>query len=274
MEPYATEPDVPTVTIAEIAVYHGSRAALMSHQGLTPVDIQWAANFFSSFYGWSQKQPRPVGLTRDQLIMIFVYTDKRGIGEWALTWNREIDRAIQARDESYLKRLLTGPKEMLVEIYSNPYLLPEDYSHLLRLIARANYAVNLYMNDLVHRLPFVDSVVIHPGETSLSNRQICIQELVGECWAEACKCDAELCGDGEIEGCLSQFDLPPKSIYTADMIHSQPQMFCFDTMELMAAMQHQPPINPQTQMPFGPIALKFIQQRFRKELAMYRRYLS
>ena len=73
---------------------------------------------------------------------------------------------------------------------------------------------------------------------------------------------------------LSKYEKTPMSIYTIDRPASSPNphVYCFDTLELLDAITEPVPINANSGEPFSDFSLKLINQRFRKEIAMYRRY--
>ena len=247
------------ITDNELACIHLVNKVLQSHKNLTSDDIQYASNYISSFYSYSSNNPNssfPL-LDDTQLIMFLVYSDQNGICKYALIFNEELDIAIKSRDNISLKRILLGPKEMFIELYDNPYLSIEERDFIIRLIARESFAIMLSM-ELLKKNPLdINSDDI----SSICYDQVCIQ-------------DAKILDDDYVRATMSKYEKPSSSVFTIDKSpHSDtPNVYCFDTLDLISSVTEPSPINPKTNQPFSSYSLNIINQRFHKEIAMYRRY--
>lgn len=259
----------------ELTVFHMVSHILHGHARLDLNDIQTAANYISSFYIYSQ-QYDPGLLPLDQLIMFLVYADQSSICKFALLFNTELDRAITTRDEPRLKSIITGPREMFVELYDNPFLLTADREFMIRLVSREIFAMNLTFELVKHKLTKLEPIetFCHSQTTISSRSPNHMTSLTTRCYDEVCLQDAQILEEDSIRGTMYRYERVPSTIYTVDKPGSAhtPQVFCFTTLDLIAAMTDDVPINPQTQQPFSTYAVEIIYQRFRKEIAMYRRY--
>jgi len=273
------------MTDSELACFHAVKFILRSHKELTDNDIIYAANYISSFYAHSsdmfQANPNATNiLTDEQLIIFLVYADQRGICKFALTFNSELDIAIKTKDTVSLKKILLGPKEMFVELYDNPFLSTDDREFIIRLIAREMFTINLVLEFLkkkILNLETIDDTCTSIDLQSKINREdgvIHMAFLVTKCYEEVCFQDAKILEDDLVRASMSKYEKTPGSIYTVDkpIDSNTPQVYCFDTIDLIVAVTEDIPINPKTNQPFSEYALKLINQRFHKEIAMYRRY--
>lgn len=273
------------MTDDELACFHAVTFVLQSHKRLAEEDIQYVANYISSFYAHSKERfredPNAANhLDDEQLIRFLVYANQRDIGKFALTFNEVLDTVILARDEITLKELLLGPREMFVELYNNPYLSSEDRDFLIRLVSREEYAITLLLGQLKKKILSLETI-----DTSCTNEDLIIQAqrsdkavnmtvLSNKCYDEVCIQDARILSDDTARAAMSTREKPAETVYTVDKPQSSatPRTYCFDTLELIAAVTDDAPINPKSREPFSDFALKIILQRFHKEIAMYRRY--
>ena len=271
------------MTDDELACFHAAKFVLRSHTQLTDLDRQYAANYISSFYSYSKEQLE-LNLTKylndENLVRFLVYANRRDIGKFALTFNEQLDTAIKNRDDISLRALLLGPKEMFIEVYNNPYLSNEDREFLIRLISREEYAITLTLGQLRKKLldlEMVDDqcttedVLIHAQGDS---RVIQLTTLTTKCYGEVCIQDARILSDDSARATMSLYERPSAMVYTVDKPASSvnPRTYCFNTLDLIAAVTENTPINPQSREQFSTAALNMIRQRFRKEIAMYQRY--
>jgi hypothetical protein len=261
------------------------RFVLRSHKNLNAKDLQYATNYISSFYSYSQDQLRenPSAtnyLTEDQLIRFLVYANERDIGKFALTFNDRLDSAIKSRNNTALNELLLGPKEMFLELYNNPYLANQDREFLIRLMSRDEYAATLIFGRLKRKLLNLETVddSCHEYdrivESQRDGKTIQVVSLATKCYDEVCIQDAKILADDQARATMSTHEKPAELVYTIDKPRTaiSPQTYCFKTLDLIAAVTENVPINPISREPFSDYALSVIRQRFRKEIAMYRRY--
>lgn len=278
------------MTDSELACYHAVRYILRYHKQLTENDIQYASNYISSFYSNSydshsydslQENPEADNVLNDeQLVLFLVYADQRGIGKLALTFNEELDAAIKAKDTISLKKILLGPKEMFIELYDNPYISNEDREFVIRLISREMFAATLALGLLKKKILNLETIDDKcTSETLTFEAQkdsgvVNIAVLATKCYDEVCIQDAKILEDDQVRAIMSQREKTSESVYTVDKPQnsSTPQVYCFNTIDLITAMTDDIPINPKSKEPFSDYALKVIRQRFSKEISMYRRY--
>lgn len=273
------------MTDTELACFHAVRYILRSHKRLTDDDIQYASNYISSFYSHSRDEleinPNADNLLNsEQLVMFLVYIDQRGISKFALVFNEELDASIKAKDTVSIKKLLLGPKEMFIELYDNPYLSNEDREFISRLISRERFAVSLALILLAKKILNLETIDDKCASESMSveaernGDAVNMTILATKCYDEVCIQDARILEDDTARAEMSKREKPADTVFTVDKPASSPtpQAYCFETIELIAAMTEETPINPKSKEPFSIYALKIIRQRFHKEIAMYRRY--
>ena len=263
------------ITDSELAYFHAIRYILRSHRRLNSYDIQYASNYISSFYSHSYDNHDVDTLSDNQLIMFLVYADQTGICKFALTFNDELDIAIKTRDTTRLKRILLGPKEMFVELYDNLLLSPEDRDFIIRLVAREAFAFRLAI-DLIKKKILDLETIDDTFSTQLDNegKNISLVTLATRCYDEVCIQDATILEGDQVRATMSKYEKTPQSVFTVDKTLSSttPQVYCFNTLDLIEAITQPIPINPKTSEPFSDYSLKIITQRFRKEIHMYHRY--
>lgn len=275
------------MTDSELAYFHLVKFILRSHDKLTQGDIAYAANYISSFYAHSfdilQTDPNVPGILNDeQLIMFLVYADRRGICKFALTFNEEVDFVIKNRDAVSLKKILLGPKEMFIELYDNTFLSTNDRDFIIRLIAREMFATNLTLESLKNKMIDLEtigdtckleSLTIHADK---KDNEMAVVSVATKCYEEVCIQDAKILEDDVARATMSKYEKTSDSVYTVDKpaTSSTPQVYCFNTLDLIAAVIEDIPMNPKTNEPFSEYSLKVINQRFHKEISMYRRYVQ
>lgn len=273
------------VSDSELACFHAVRYVLRTHKNLTDDDVQYAANYISSLYSHSldilADNPEADNvLTDDQLAMFLVYADQTGIARFALIFNEELDTAIKAKDNAALKKIVLGPKEMFVELYDNTFLSTEDRDFITRLIARESFAAILLLELLKKKIINLETIEDSCISETLSveakrdGKEVRLSALTTKCYDEVCIHDAKILEDDEGRAAMSKHEKPPETVFTIDKPSSSqtPQVYCFNTIDLIAAVINDVPINPKTGEPFSDYSLSLIQRRFHKEIAMYKRY--
>jgi hypothetical protein len=98
--------------------------------------------------------------------------------------------------------------------------------------------------------------------------------IATRCYDEVCIQDAKILEDDIARATMSKYEKPAESVYTVDKPAGStvPRAYCFDTLDLIAAVSEPTPVNPKTKEAFSDYSLELIQRRFHKEIAMYRRY--
>ena len=259
----------------ELACFYTVKFVLCSHKRLSKEDVEHAANYISSFYTYSRSEEnsdRDDIITEEHLVQFLVYTNRRGIGKFALIFNDRLDFAIISRDNIFLQQILFGPKEMFVELYDNPYLFTEDYDFIIRLISREMYAMTLLLTRLREKIMNLET--INDTCQSKEENQESIESISAKCYDKVCLEDAKILESDSIRVEMSKYETLPDTIHTVDKPKNSmtPQVYCFDTIELIASMTDNIPVNSKTKEPFSEYSLKVIRKRFRKEIALYRRY--
>lgn len=273
------------VTDGELAYFHATKYVLNSHKNLTEKDIEYVANYMGSFYDHSirklEKDPNADNiLTDDQFILFLVYSDKHGIGKFALTFNEELDKAIINKNSTELRKIIVGPKEMFVELYDNTFLTDEDKEFIIRLLSREMYAAMMVFNLIKQKLMNLEDVNYQCTRESFEIDSfktvdgINVTSMATQCYDEVCIQDAKILADDLVRAEMSKYEKISEYIYTVDKPSTMqtPQVYCFDTLDLLNAVTKNIPINPKTNEQFSDAALRMINQRFRKEIAMYKRY--
>lgn len=259
----------------ELACFYAIKFVLCSHTRLSKEDIEHATNYISSFYIYSRNEENSDEeniITEDHLVQFLVYTNQRGIGKFALIFNDKLDFAIISRDNIFLQQILFGPKEMFVELYDNPYLFTEDYDFMIRLISREMYAMTLLLKQFrekILNLEIIDDTCQSKGENQES-----IVTIAAKCYDKVCLQDVKILESDSIRVEMSKYETLPNTVHTVDKSKNSmtPQVYCFDTIELIASMTENIPVNSRTKEPFSEYSLKVIGRRFHKEIALYRRY--
>ena len=121
------------ITTDELTCFIIVEHILLSHKQLSSDDIQYAANYITSFYSHDHSYI-------DQIVKFLVYADKSGICKFALTFNNKLDTIIRMRDMISLKEMILGPKEMFIELYDNIFLLNDDREFIIRIISQIGRA--------------------------------------------------------------------------------------------------------------------------------------
>jgi hypothetical protein len=269
-----------TITQEEFACYHITQYILRSHDRLNEDDIQYASDYISSFYAYSQSVKDINLLDTEQLILFLVYADQRGIGKFALIFNEELENSIKIRNNGYLKNIILGPKDMFIELYDNPYLSVENRQFIIRLLSREKYSLNLTFELIKKKIVSLDEIETRCNSQTMTlqaennNGMVNVAVLMNRCYDEVCLEDTKILNQDFLRGIMSKHEINSDSIYTVDKSKNFPyaQKYCFGTIDLIALMTEEIPINPISGEPFSDFSIKIVRQRFNKEISMYRRY--
>jgi len=169
---------------------------------------------------------------------------------------------------------------MFIELYDNLFLNDEERDYIYRLISREIFAMTLTIDLLKNKIINLetigdgcntDSVML---EAQRGKNSVQLVSIVTKCYEEVCIQDSTILQDGTSRAAMSKYEKPSDIVYTIDKPSSSivPRTYCFDTMDLIASVSEEYPINPKTNEPFSEFSLNMIRQRFHKEIAMYRRY--
>lgn len=238
------------ITSDELACFTITKHILASHKQLSADDIHYATNYITNFYSYNH-------VNTDHIVKFLVYADRDGICKFALTFNDKLDTIIKTRDVISLKEMLLGPKEMFIELYDNIFLSNEDREFIIRLISREMYAMTSTISNLI-----------------MENFAMPTNNILVQCYDDICIQDANILQDDKTRALMSKYERTPESIYTIDKSKnsSTPHVYYFNTIELIAAVCQNTPVNPQSGEVFSDYTLKIIRRRFYKEIAMYSKY--
>lgn len=272
----STREEAPLVlTDDELACFYITKYVLETHKRLNQEDIGYFSNFIASFYSDSMNTNGK--FNEDQLIMMLVYMNQHSICKFAITFNERLDISIKSRDFVSLKNLLLSPKEVFVELYDNPYLSQDSVNFTIRILAREMVAMNNLFAMLKQKVIELEentcSVESTITEARSVDNKVNITQLLLKCYEEICIQDYQLMNKDIISGIFSMYEVPSQEISTVEPAESK--KYCFDLFELLESLVSQSengPINPKTKKPFSKDALKLINQRLHKEIAMYKRY--
>lgn len=264
------------LTDDELTYFHATRYVLRTHKNLSPDDIRFVSNYVASFRASGSNDD----FNDDQFAMFLAYADVTGIGKFALIFNEELDSAIKSQDSNALHDMLLGPKEMFVEVYDNPFLTDDDRESSLLMLSRSIYANKLMLDELRKLITSLENIddscstdSALTAETSTSSG-VSTVTIAARCYQAVCIQESKILSEDAVRAQINMNDKPPQQVYAVDKSASKltPQVYCFDTLELLKAVSQDNAINPKTNEPFSPEALNLIKQKFHRELAMYRRY--
>lgn len=260
------------ITQDEMSCFYMAKFSLLTNSDLSEDDIAFASNYICSLYSYNI-------ISDEQLILIFTYVNQSTICKFALIFNSQLTNAIKNRDTHSLRKLVSGPKEMFIEVYDNPYLSRDDKVFTLRLLARERYTVEMLFQQLKSRIEYCRTVDLRPScisqvETDFTHKILNLSSLYAEFYDKVCFEYGELLNDDVIRTQMTKHEKYPDSIYTVDKpVNSHvPQVFCFSLFELFDSVLSDNPINPKTGELFSQYTITLINNRFNKELNMYRRY--
>ena len=264
-----------SITDEEVTCFHMVKHVMKFHKQLSPEDVKFASNYICSFYNYTKSLSKSP-FDEEKLLLFLTYANQKGVCKFALTYNSSLDRAIKSRNKTELKNLLTGLSEYsFVELYDNPFLSEADKKAIERLLVREFFSTKLTLSLVKEKVFNADLIDDNCNEVSYEEERDESGNLVSlskECYETVCIQDSKVLGCSQIDGCLIKHDRLPSKVYTVD--GTEPQVYCFDTLELIDAVTNKTPSNPITGQPFTQYALKLIDRRFHKEIALYRRYKS
>jgi hypothetical protein len=262
----------------EIACFHILKYSLSTHKNLSEKEIIRTSNYICSFIFDKKQTLKVENLSKfDSLTQFVTYSDQTGICKFALSFNKKLHEAIKSKDFSLLKKLFLGPKEMFVELYDNRYLSPSDKDFLIRLVSREMVSYESLFDKLKLKIINIEDIKHKCSassyfELSHTKNKNTMFSLTSNCYNEVCIQDSRNLNEDDVLSIMSKYEKPPSSFYTIDKSSKSqtPQMYCFDTLELIASL----PINPKTGEKFSKYSLNIINQRFSKEIKMYKRYFE
>lgn len=247
-----------------LVCFKAVREALGTHSGLSEKEIDFGVNTLCSLY-------REKIVTLDQLALFLLLSSKTTYtGNFALSFNHDLDNALHQENYDLLRLLATGPKEIFVELYDNPRLNQIERYSIVRIMSREYNALrSALMQGLQNSSPLSLSYVGTGGVDSLYTecyRNICLRESE-ERTGRFSAIEAEFLLAEGVPQKVHAIDHPPKTL--------SPRSYCFtfhEIMNILANQNQQVTVNPRTGEPFAPWALKMITDKFSKEAAMVQRY--
>lgn len=218
-----------------VAVKH----SLSTHK-LSKADIIFAADYITQRFGRSLKG-KPL-LTPEQLVVFLTLSYRKHLCLYALTFNRELDDAIIKRNTELLDYLLTQDVEAFVEIYDNDLLSEKDKAYLTGL--------------LTHELQGT-------AEMWKSNEGI-THEHHAQCLDRACHSHANIVETDPVQRELRANERVPDIICFQDKVQGKKCLPLLETIQLLLT-DRLDRMNSEFK--------DLIRTRYRKEVAMYERYL-
>lgn len=241
----------------EYVCYTLMKYVLSNNNSLTSDDIIYASNLVTTLYDFSYKYPQSFGLTQEKLLLLLTLSNQLNICKFALAFNERLIHHIKSRnDDSLVDFIENIHYGYFVEIFDNPYLEDCDKSLLIKLI------------DIEYK-----SISAIYNEFSLCEGLTC--NFYDRCYNDICINECVTSGCSAIEGILVQANKIVDTVYIIDKSSesSTPEIFCFDLLSLCFIMNEDNPVNPKTDDFFHEFSLNCIQNRFRKEIAMVRRFI-
>lgn len=189
------------ISVNELARFYLASHVLTTHTKLNSDDIVYAANYICTICNDKF----------EQFLQILTYIWQDKLCKFALTFNKELDTAIKRRDASSLKKILTGPKEMFVELYDNIFLTDEQKFYLIRQLSKERFAIHNTFEIL--------------KDDTLHNKNI--GQILNKSYELSNTQDAKL-GDSP----LLKYDFSRKSIYIIEDYMFAKIAYCYGIIDL------------------------------------------
>ena len=243
--------------------YSVLNSALKTHKNLSPEDRHTAITHV-------------LGLeTNDDIFTKFVLQIYKlsNTGRFSLTFNDDLDSHIKSGKYDRIPILIVtaGSKKAWPELYDNSNLNAEDVLAIEEMSNREYYAI-LNAIETSECQSTIDDIL--PCEITKDTKinvdnKITYNSLYGKCFDNVCLTEAEQ--KGKIISLNSEI---PQVAYVADKYNEKYNKFCFPLMEIVERVAKGNYINPNTNVRFSDRTISQIHDKYRKELAMYRKYLE
>lgn len=188
-------------------------------------------------------------------------------GRFSLTYNKKLDEAIKSRNNI----LLPGDKDW-PELYDNSELSSEDINTIEEMYNREYYAILNAIEKSRCVINLDEILQCDENKTqvfNIDNKDIYYNSLYSKCYENICI--QESIQKGKIISLNSNI---PKIAYVSDENKDKIYKFCFPIMELIEQFAKNDYINHQNNERFSERTIEQILNKYRKEIAMYKRYLN
>lgn len=243
--------------------YSVLNSALKTHKNLTPEDRHFAITHI-------------LGLNIDdtKFTNFVLQTYKlSNTGRFSLTFNMDLDQHIKSRKSDRLPILIVtaGTKKAWPELYDNSYLTKDEIEVIEEMSNREYYSI-LTAIETANCLPNIENVLpcsTIKDEQFTVNDKIKYNSLYSKCYEDVCLSESEI--KGKIISL--QHDIPQVA-YVADTYDKNLTKFCFPVMEIIENFARSNFKNPKTNTIFSNRTISQIQEKYKKEIAMYKKYLD
>jgi hypothetical protein len=253
-------PDTPSFKPEQYGIYR-YLVSVFSDYNLSEADTTYAARILTDYFFGSGSQ---------YIQRFMVFAENTGLCKLCLTFHDNLHRAIVSRNTSQLQNLASAAEVYLPEIYNNPFLDTQDRQQIDQILT-AEYAdvVNVINRlktsgcaELPTKICLADQIQSNTGVRNVTVDTNCYDSV----------CISE---QSNIETIFATANRPGETIYTVDTTPTGDyQRYCFKLLDLLPLLTQSNPINPQTGQPFSSDTLNILKSRLRKEIAMYRRYIT
>lgn len=209
----------------------------------------------------------------DDLLAQFVITAcrKTNTGMFALTYNSQLDIAINSRSRESVISLAVSP--FFPELFENSNLSESEYKSVSRFV-KIEYKSLLAVLKRGTKLITTTLVSIFEPDLVESSIDLATEGEIRKGAGIYTKCHEEVCyyDIGESEGSPSSVEskmLVPDIGKDFDV----PFVYCFDRMEIIQALATGK-INPRTGKEFSEAAFKLLNDKLHTEIKLYNWYLS
>ena len=195
-------------------------------------------------------------------------------GRFSLTFNDDLDTHIRARKSERIPILIktAGTNKAWPELYSNKYLSSEEITTIEQMSNREYYAI-LNAIETAECSINLDEIlpckVVQDEKFTVGNK-IIYNTLYSKCYDNVCLTESEQ--KGKIISFTHEI---PEVAYVADKnVSGEPRKYCFPLMDIISRVAGGNYINPETGVRFSDRTISQISYKYKKELAMYRKYLE
>lgn len=239
--------------------------------------LQSKKNLSKEQIAWVSEHVRHLSnkTTNEQIATFLAYANQNSIGKFALLFNRDLDHAVENKDQYLLHSLIMGPKEMFIELYTNKKLLEVQKKVLFAKVAMEITLISTVLENteiaskLESLLSKNDGCLLEERDfrelsMTLGNNEIVTMSGIFKACQDICFHDAEIqyAKIGDIEW-MNEKEFPEN-------------LSCFDILELVEFLycinNGEKVINPHTNEPFQALTIISLNEKLSKEILLYERY--
>jgi hypothetical protein len=239
--PEPTISDINTVPKKYATIHNLIFNILETHINLNCDDIQYTSSIVCN-----------MDMMESQLAKFLLHTYKLcNTGRFALTFNSNLDIYIKNREIESIQLLANmAERDAFIELYENPLLGQED----------RNVIYDMYKREYMSMLNTIE-YAISTGKSFDFLYPKCYEGIVSY----------------ETSDVTGGYQIPTLSYISEIDIQDNNRLnkvYCFDLMELIETMAEGNRINKFTGKSFNPRVYDLINQKYSKEINMYKKYLS